>query len=264
LKHGLGLNPLRPAYSAPLKGEQAVLEPVEWLSFPAGVRWIGHQGPGFAFDNEMPRHRVFVGDFAIAARPVASGEYLEFIEAGGYDRPEFWLSDGWAARQRNGWTSPQYWARDGRDWSLFTLQGERPLDPAEPVCHVSYYEADAFARWAGARLPTEAEWETAVAEQEVSGHFLDSGGLHPAYSRTSFFGDVWVWTASSYLPYPGFKPAAGAVGEYNGKFMCNQMVLRGGSCATPAGHIRRTYRNFFPPEARWQFSGLRLARDDSA
>jgi ergothioneine biosynthesis protein EgtB len=263
LKHGLGLNPLRPAYSAPLKGEQAVLEPVEWLSFPAGVRWIGHQGPGFAFDNEMPRHRVFVGDFAIAARPVASGEYLEFIEAGGYDRPDLWLSDGWAARQRNGWTSPQYWTRDGKEWTLFTLRGERPLDAAEPVCHVSYYEADAFARWAGARLPTEAEWETAVAEQKVSGHFLDSG-LHPAYQRKSFFGDVWVWTASSYLAYAGFKPAAGVVGEYNGKFMCNQMVLRGGSCATPAGHVRRTYRNFFPPEARWQFSGLRLARDNPA
>ncbi|MDB5309203.1 MAG: ergothioneine biosynthesis protein EgtB [Gemmataceae bacterium] len=265
LKHALGLNPLRPAYIvAPAGGDPAggVL-PLRWEEHPAGVRWIGHAGEGFAFDNESPRHRVFVDGFGIASRPATAGEFLAFVEDGGYDRPTLWLSDGWAARQQKGWTAPLYWEQTPDSWSVFTLSGPRPLDPAEPVCHVSYYEADAFARWAGARLPTETEWEVAAEPREAAGNFLDSGRFHPAPDTGAgqFFGDVWEWTASPYTAYPGYRPAVGALGEYNGKFMCNQMVLRGGSCATPAGHVRPTYRNFFPPDARWQFSGLRLARD---
>ena len=262
LKHAFGLNPLRPVYSPPaVEPPAADATPLVWEEHPAGVRQVGHAGDGFAFDNEGPRHRAFVEAFRMASRPVTVGEFLAFIEAGGYDRPEFWLSDGWAARQRNGWTAPLYWDRDG---SLFTLRGVQPLDPAEPVCHVSFYEADAYARWAGARLPTEAEWETAACGRPVAGNFLDSERLHPANNCGAFYGDVWAWTASPYAAYPGYRPADGALGEYNGKFMCNQMVLRGGSCATPAAHVRPTYRNFFPPDARWQFSGLRLAKDSPA
>ena len=261
LKHAFGLNPLRPQYVPPSEGPGADATPTEWEFHSAGVRWVGHGGAGFAFDNEGPRHRVFVAAFAFASRPVNNGEYLRFMEDGGYDRPELWLSDGWAARQRAGWSAPHYWHRDSSGFALFTLRGMRPLDPAEPVCHLSYYEADAYARWAGARLPTEFEWEAAAGPREVRGNFLDSGRFHPVNSGNSYYGDVWAWTASPYVAYPGYRPAAGALGEYNGKFMCNQMVLRGGSCATPAGHVRPTYRNFFPPDARWQFSGLRLAKD---
>ena len=266
LKHAFGLNPLRPQYAPPGGGWPADATPTAWEYHPAGLRWVGHAGPGFAFDNEGPRHRTFVAAFEIASRPVNCGEFLEFIGDGGYDRPELWLSDGWAARQRNGWSAPLYWHRDGPDAGrrVFTLRGERPLDLGEPACHVSYYEADAYARWAGARLPTEFEWETAAASREVSGNFLDSERFHPAGDGCAFYGDVWVWTGSPYVAYPGYRPAAGALGEYNGKFMCNQLVLRGGSCATPAGHVRPTYRNFFPPDARWQFSGLRLAKDAPA
>ncbi|QJW95530.1 ergothioneine biosynthesis protein EgtB [Frigoriglobus tundricola] len=264
LKHAFGSNPLRPAYAPPeRRAPSGAAPPPRWERHAPGVRAVGHTGTGFAFDNEGPAHSVYVHGFEIAARPVNAGEFLRFVLDGGYDRPEFWLSDGWAARRREGWAAPLYWERDDDDWALFTLRGPRPLDPAEPVCHLSYYEADAYARWAGARLPTEFEWEVAAQTRAPTGHFLDSGNLHPAPGG-GFYGDVWVWTASPYGAYPGFRPAAGAIGEYNGKFMCNQMVLRGGSCATPAGHARATYRNFFPPDARWQFSGLRLAKDLSA
>ncbi len=264
LKHAFGLNPLRPAYAAAVD-ERPIgdIPAVRWEAHPPGVRRIGHAGGGFTFDNEGPAHNVYVQGFEIASRLVTTGEFLNFLEDGGYDRPEFWLSDGWAACRKNEWKAPPYWECADSGWSLFTLRGLMPLDSAEPVCHVSFYEADAFARWAGARLPTEAEWETA-ASAEPAGNFLNSGRLHPTTDCGSLYGDVWTWTASPYTAYPGYRPAAGAVGEYNGKFMCNQIVLRGGSCVTPAGHVRPTYRNFFPPEARWQFSGLRLAKDSPA
>ena len=260
LKHALALNPLTPVYATE-PPTPAAATPLRWESFPAGVRSIGYDGDAFAFDNESPRHRVFLEAFEIASRPSTAGEYAAFIEGGGYERPELWLSDGWAARQREGWHAPLYWDRDGDDWQVFTLHGMRPLDPHEPVCHVSYYEADAFARWAGARLPTETEWETAALARTTADDLLLPIRPHPEAGVSQFFGTVWQWTASPYTAYPGYRPAAGALGEYNGKFMCNQMVLRGSSCATPAGHARPTYRNFFPPHARWQFSGVRLARD---
>lgn len=261
LKHAFGLNPLRPRYAQAVEETHNKASPLRWESHSGGVRQIGFEGPGFAFDNEGPRHRTYVDAFAIASRAVNNGEYLEFIEADGYGRPELWLSDGWAARRAGGWSAPLYWHRDGQDFALFTLRGMKPLDLAEPVCHLSYYEADAYARWAGVRLPTEAEWESAAGGRPLTGNFLDLGRLHPSNEGGSIYGDVWVWTSSPYTAYPGYRPAAGALGEYNGKFMCNQMVLRGGSCVTPQGHIRPTYRNFFPPDARWQFSGLRLAKD---
>jgi ergothioneine biosynthesis protein EgtB len=265
LKHAFALNPLRPVYCRSTADgiPHGSPHPLEWHTFSAGVQWLGHKGDGFAFDNESPRHRVWVDGYQIASRSVTVAEYLEFMEAGGYDRPEFWLSDGWAARQQQGWTAPLYWEQTTDGWSAFTLRGLKPLEPAEPVCHVSFYEADAFARWAGARLPTEAEWEAAASGTPIAGNFLDSGQFHPTpdTGHGQLYGDVWEWTASPYIAYPGYRIADGALGEYNGKFMCNQMVLRGGSCVTPAGHIRPTYRNFFPPDARWQFSGLRLAKD---
>ena len=230
---------------------------------------VGHSGPDFCFDNETPRHRVWLDAFQIASHPVTHGDFMDFIEDGGYRRPELWLSAGWDAVTDRGWQAPQYWEnRDGR-WFSFTLHGEVPMDPHTPVCHVSFYEADAFARWANERLPTEAEWEVAARYAAPGENFLESGALHPLAPREApadgtlaqAFGDVWEWTRSDYGPYPGFRCAAGAVGEYNGKFMSGQYVLRGGSCATPSSHIRASYRNFFPPDARWQFSGLRLARD---
>lgn len=278
LKHVLSCNPLRPIYIDQSKSRPASnpVPALEWISFQEGVYWIGREGEGFSaqdffFDNEGPRHRQFVQPFQLASRLVTNGEYLEFMEDKGYSRPEFWLSDGWYTVQAEGWQAPQYWEkREGKWWS-FTLAGMREVDPSEPVTHVSYYEAEAFAHWAGARLPTEAEWEIAAAslpaEKLKEGNFVESGLFHPAPLGTTqagelcqMYGDVWEWTQSAYLPYPGFKPAAGAIGEYNGKFMNNQYVLRGGSCATSLSHIRPTYRNFFPPHARWQFSGLRLAK----
>ncbi len=266
VKHALAQNPSRPAYrvgAAPALDRPT--QPLHWRPFAGGLHWVGHEGPGFSFDNEGPRHRVYLEDFELASRAVTNGEFLSFMDDGGYSRPELWLSDGWNCAQAQGWEAPLYWEHlDGRWWTM-TLGGFRPVALSEPVCHVSYYEADAYARWAGARLPAEAEWETAVRGQELRGRFLESGSFHPRPAEDGLglaqcFGDVWEWTRSPYGPYPGMQPAAGALGEYNAKFMCNQLVLRGGSCATPGSHIRPTYRNFFPPEARWQFSGIRLAR----
>jgi ergothioneine biosynthesis protein EgtB len=273
LKHLFSLNPLRPAYRSPAPEARWAAPPLAWHAHGGGLREIGKDpatpglAPGvFAFDNEGPRHRVYLQPFALASRPVTNAEYLQFVADGGYTRPALWLAEGWDAARALGWQAPLYWERNGDGWWTFTLSGLRPLAPAEPVCHISYYEADAFARWSGARLPREAEWETAAAETEIAGNFAESGRFHPApagseRSPAQIFGDVWEWTQSPYVPYPGYRPPTGALGEYNGKFMCNQMVLRGGSCATPGSHVRPTYRNFFPPAARWQFSGLRLARD---
>jgi ergothioneine biosynthesis protein EgtB len=268
LKHAWAANPLQPVYRDALL-ESGEPPPLHWLSFPEGMAWTGHDGNGFAFDNESPRHRLFLRGFQLASRLVTNGEYLRFMAEGGYERPGLWLSDGWAAGQAGAWTAPLYWWQRDDGWTGWTLAGQRPLDPGEPVCHVSFYEADAFARWAGARLPTEAEWEVAAATTPLAGHFLEGAHFHPAARPAGddtgplvqLFGDVWQWTASPYVGYPGYAPPAGALGEYNGKFMCNQLVLRGASCATPRSHARPTYRNFFPPPARWQFSGLRLARD---
>jgi ergothioneine biosynthesis protein EgtB len=235
--------------------------PLQWRHVTGGLRHVGHEGDGFAFDNETPRHTVHLDDFEIASRAVTVADWLAFMDDGGYQRPDLWLSDGWAAVQAHGWRSPEYWWDVDGGWKVFTTAGVRDLRRGEPVCHVSFYEADAYARWAGARLPTEQEWEIAarpVADRR--GQLLDPVRLHPGLAGEAMIGDVWEWTASAYLPYPGFRPAPGAVGEYNGKFMCDQHVLRGASCATPPGHERVTYRNFFPAGARWAFSGLRLAR----
>jgi ergothioneine biosynthesis protein EgtB len=257
VKHLLSRNPLLPAYARGELSPQPPSTPAAWRRFPAGVREIGHAGPGFAFDNEQPRHRVFAAPFEIADCLVTNADYRTFIDDGGYRRPELWLSEGWDLCRAQGWSAPLYW-RDGRE---FSLRGARVIDPAQAVAHVSYFEADAYARWAGARLPTEAEWEISAQGEPLEGVFLESGRLHPGAARARCFGDVWQWTSSAYAPYPGFRSASGAVGEYNGKFMVNQYVLRGGSCATPASHLRASYRNFFPAAARWQFSGVRLARD---
>lgn len=275
IKHVFSVNPLQPAYQAPRPAVAAPAAPLDWIDFAGGLVELGHPGDGFAFDNETPRHKVWLDPFRLATRPATCGDVLEFIEEGGYRRPEFWLSDGWATVRAEGWEAPLYWHREDADrgWSVFTLAGRRPLNPAEPVCHVSYYEADAFARWAGKRLPREAEWEFAAQGLPLAGNFADRGVFHPAADASvddsgvggpglrQMFGDVWEWTASPYIAYPRFRPAAGAIGEYNGKFMSGQMVLRGGAAVTPAGHIRASYRNFFPPWARWAFAGLRLAED---
>jgi len=272
VKHLLSRNPLAPAYL--VDAPQGAPAPVRahaptWVRFDGGIRDIGADGSAFCFDNEAPRHRALLQDFELATHPVTCGEYLRFVDDGGYRRPDLWLSLGWDAVRAQGWGAPLYWSsRDGH-WQQFTLSGLREIDSNAPVCHVSLFEADAYARWAGARLPTEFEWETASTSAIGEGNFLDAGRLHPSPVQSvapggrlsQCFGDVWEWTQSSYAPYPGYRPAPGAVGEYNGKFMCSQYVLRGGSCTTPRRHIRATYRNFFPPDARWQFSGLRLARD---
>ena len=269
IKHVLSCNPLYPAYKARPSANPTSVPPMEWISFPEGIYWTGHEGNGFAFDNEEPRHREFVHPFQLASRLVTNGEYLEFLESSGYRDPLLWLSEGWATVNAEEWQAPLYWEkRDGR-WYTMTLTGLHELDPAEPACHISYFEADAYARWAGARLPTEAEWEVAAQDVPIEGNFVDSDRFHPAPLNAGstggklaqMYGDVWEWTQSSYAPYPGFRPMAGAVGEYNGKFMCNQYVLRGGSCATSQSHIRPTYRNFFPTSAKWQFTGIRLARE---
>ncbi len=268
-------NPSRPSYRESGPSSCAVAEPLEWFPYAEGVQRIGHDGAGFAFDNEYPRHRVFVHPFELASRLVTAGEFMEFIGAGGYQRSEFWLSDGWTRVQSEGWEAPLYWEREQGTWWRMTLHGMLPVDPNAPICHVSYYEAEAYARFRGERLPTEAEWEIAAASVPIDGNLQESDHLVPMDAASSahvphvppvdaprqLYGDVWEWTQSAYLPYPGYRTREGALGEYNGKFMCNQMVLRGGSFATPAGHIRPSYRNFFHPEDRWQFSGIRLAKD---
>ena len=269
IKHVLSCNPLRPVYMPAAEAyvdEGGAPPKAGWIEHDGGVTEIGHTGRGFGFDNEFPRHRVHLSPFALADLPVTCGEWMSFMEDGGYTRPEFWLSDGWSVVMAQGWQAPLYWFSDphGSDrWQQFTLSGAQPVDPDEPVCHVSYYEADAFAHWTGMRLPTEAEWETMATLAASGDNVLGTGAPHPhpAIATNALLGDVWEWTSSAYTPYPGFRAAPGAVGEYNGKFMVSQYVLRGGCCATPPGHTRATYRNFYPPGARWAFSGLRLARD---
>ncbi|MGA8691249.1 MAG: ergothioneine biosynthesis protein EgtB [Methyloceanibacter sp.] len=260
--------PLRPAYRRASPGVAvAQASPLDWVSFDGGIFPVGHDGKGFAYDNEGPRHEALLRPFKLASRCVTNGEWIGFIEDGGYATPTLWLADGWATVKARGWTAPLYWEEAEGGFMQMSLLGFRSIDPAAPVCHVSYYEADAFARWAGCRLPTEFEWEVAASSLAPEGRMLGAGHLRPMSAESGearlkqMYGDVWEWTGSAYLPYPGFKPATGAVGEYNGKFMCSQLVLRGGSCATPEGHIRKTYRNFFYPHQRWQFMGLRLAAD---
>jgi len=268
IKHILAQNPFQPSYRDDLRPAPPVhTQRGQWHAFGGGVKNIGHDGSGFAFDCETPQHRQFVEDFQLADRLVTNSEYLSFIADGGYARPELWLSDGWALLQQTGWHSPLYWQRQDNAWCEMTLGGLHELQLDQPVCHVSFYEADAYARWAGARLPSEAEWEVAAAEQPMRGNLLESDHLHPTAANgtqegpAQLYGDVWEWTASAYRPYPGFRPLPGSLGEYNGKFMSGQMVLRGGCCATPQAHVRATYRNFFQPAMRWQFAGLRLARE---
>ena len=261
----------RAAGTSPTGAEREATGSRKWLSFAEGIRWIGAEtGAGFAFDNERPRHRALLEAFEIGSSLVTNRDFLEFIEDSGYHRPDLWLSDGWDAARRGAWEAPLYWEGPLDDPLEFTLAGLRPLDLDAPVCHVSYYEADAFARWAGARLATEAEWETAAQSVPIEGNFQEDGIFHPQPPAAAaegrmpllqMFGDVWEWTQSPYVAYPRYRPLEGALGEYNGKFMCNQLVLRGGSCATPRSHIRASYRNFVPPSARWQFMGIRLARD---
>lgn len=280
IKHAFSCNPLAPAVFDGVFPAAAEREPGAWAAFDAGLREIGHRGDSFAYDNESPRHRVYVDAFQLGEQLVSTGEFLEFIEDGGYRRPELWLSMGWQYAEQEGWSAPLYWQQQGDGWQQFTLSGLVDLDPTQPVCHVSYFEADAFARWAGARLPTESEWEIAACDANAfspdHGNFADrllsdQAAIHPTYTQRDeesgrpgrlhqMAGNLWEWTSSSYGPYPGYAPPAGALGEYNGKFMCNQYVLRGGSCATPSDHVRVSYRNFFPPQARWQFTGIRLAR----
>jgi ergothioneine biosynthesis protein EgtB len=272
LKHAFSFNPLCPVYHKDTSAGRSTTSasPMDWAPFPKGLYEVGHPGDEFCFDNERPGHSVWLEPFRLATRLVTNAEYAAFLDDDGYRRPELWLSDGWNLLQQEGWNAPLYWRRHDDGWRHFTLSGLRPVDPNEPVCHVSYYEADAFARWAQARLPTEAEWEVAAESVEIAGNFVENAQFQPCAVEDALqwespklqqmFGDVWVWTASSYGPYPGYRPTEGVLGEYNGKFMCNQFVLRGGSCVTPASHMRRTYRNFFPPAARWQFTGIRLAR----
>jgi ergothioneine biosynthesis protein EgtB len=261
IKHLFSTHPFGPVYVERAPDRDTPAAALSWRPVSGGVVEVGHEGDGFAFDNEGPRHRVLLEDFQIAERAVTVADWLEFMADGGYRRADLWLSDGWARVQADGWDAPGYWAEQDGTWTTFTLSGRRPVVPAEPVCHVSFYEADAFARWAGARLPTEFEWEIAAqAVTPLRGQLLDQDRVHPGPAGAAMIGDVWEWTSSAYLPYPGFAPAPGAVGEYNGKFMCDQHVLRGAGAVTPRGHERLTYRNFFPAYARWAFSGLRLAR----
>ncbi|MHC9510473.1 ergothioneine biosynthesis protein EgtB [Kangiella sp. M94] len=283
LKYNLFQNPILPAYrsTSQLVDQNEQVLPIEWIRFDEKLVMIGTDitdfpvtQNDFAYDNETPSHKFYRHQFSAANRLTTNGEYLEFIEGGGYQEPQYWLSDGWDAVREHQWQAPLYWFKRNGDWFVYTLNGEKPLNLNEPVAHVSYYEADAFARWSDARLLTEQEWESIAKEPQANAssnssilnNFVDNDVLHPVAATSNnglqqFYGDVWEWTSSAYTPYPGFKAAAGAVGEYNGKFMCNQYVLRGGSCVTSENHIRKTYRNFFYPDSRWQFSGIRLARD---
>jgi ergothioneine biosynthesis protein EgtB len=267
IKHVFWMNPLRPAFRPEIPTVEKLARKPGWLQFDAGLCSVGFEGEDFCFDNETPRHQVFLNKFSLASQLVTNRDFLAFIEDGGYQRSELWLSLAWTAVNERGWNAPFYWEQRDGAWWMMTLAGMRPVRWDEPVCHVSYFEADAYARWAGARLPTEAEWEIAAANTPIEGQFAESGRFHPSPAEGSpgslnqMFGDVWQWTQNAYSPYPGYQPQPGALGEYNGKFMCNQYVLRGASCATPRSHARRTYRNFFPPDVRWQFMGLRLAKD---
>jgi len=264
IKHIFATNPMRPAYRKGLQFDPVgPASTVEWWPLEEGIYRVGASGTSFCFDNETPRHKVYLAAGRVCSTLVSNRDFLEFIEADGYRRPELWLSDGWQAVCKHDWQAPLYWHRDGNHWVAMTLAGPKRLDMNEPVCHVSYYEADAYARWSNKRLPTEFEWECMAGQRPVSGNFADNGIYQPrpasAANPFQLYGDVWEWTSSPYVAYPGYRPAEGALGEYNGKFMANQMVLRGGSCATPASHIRATYRNFFYPWNRWQFMGFRLA-----
>lgn len=273
IKHGLACSPLSPTYRESASQNHTDAIQIEWIDGPDGLVSIGNDGEGFSFDNESPRHSFHLVPYQVASRTVTNAEFLQFMQDGGYSRPELWLSLGWDAVKNNGWSEPLYWNNTDDGWKNFTLAGPRPLAMNEPVCHVSYFEADAYARWAGCRLPTEFEWEAIVDSLSIkpdSGCWSDQlisadQAIHPKASISNHrfdhaFGNVWEWTSSQYSAYPGYAPPPGALGEYNGKFMCNQFVLRGGSCATPQDHIRSTYRNFFPADTRWQFSGIRLAK----
>lgn len=271
IKHVLSENPLHPIYrKANTNGKNPLAtNELKWTSFNEGVYEIGNTGQGFGYDNEYPEHKAYLNEYKLGSRLITNSEYMEFIDDGGYKTPEIWLSEGWATVETNNWKAPLYWKEQNGSWMQFTLSGLREIEPSEPVTHVSYFEADAFARWAGGRLPTESEWEVAASDIEIDGNFVDNLNFHPVGldqnsnggNLKQMFGDVWEWTQSSYSAYPGYKTLPGALGEYNGKFMCNQMVLRGGSCATSKSHIRKTYRNFFPTNSRWQFMGIRLAKD---
>jgi len=268
IKHNFAYNPLRPAYRERriASVEKARTKPLQWIGFEGGVTMAGYEGGGFSYDNETPRHKIYLDDFRLASRVVTNGEFINFIDAGGYQDSELWFSDAWKIVCQQQWQAPLYWERLDGDWWHMTLDGMTYVDVNAPVCHVSFYEAAAYARWAGKRLPTEMEWEVAAAKLPVEGNFCDTGFLHPVQARgegalLQMYGDVWEWTQSAYAPYPGYRQAQGPLGEYNGKFMSSQMVLRGGSCGTSADHIRATYRNFFYPHERWQFSGFRLAED---
>ncbi len=268
IKHVLAQNPLNPVYRALKPAASTKVPALDWVDFEEGVYEIGHDGEGFAYDNEDPRHRTFLEPYQLTNRLVTNGEYLEFMADGGYRRSELWLSEGWATVQEKGWEAPMYWQTADGAWAVFTLGGLRPVESSEPACHLSYFEADAYARWAGARLPTEAEWEVAASTVDIEGNFVDDGHYHPVALQEGsggglrqMYGDVWEWTLSHYSPYPGYRAAPGAIGEYNGKFMCNQFVLRGGACTTSHDHIRPTYRNFLPSYSQWFFSGVRLAKE---
>ncbi|PYZ97026.1 hypothetical protein CR205_13865 [Alteribacter lacisalsi] len=265
VKYNFSINPLHPVFHPkPLSPVETSAPPMKWLRFEGGVAEVGTNEEHFSFDNERPEHKVYLYPFSIASRPVTNGEYISFIEEGGYSDPKYWLSEGWAIVNQKGWQAPLYWEHVNGEWFYFTMHGYKKVEPNEPVTHISFYEADAYARWEGCRLPSEHEWETAFKNRPVSGQFLESMDFHPAFDEDqSPYGSVWDWTRSPYTPYPESARPDGALGEYNAKFMSNQMVLRGGSCATPDNHVRVTYRNFFHPDKRWQFSGIRLAKDET-